>query len=468
MILLATACLATSCQATLLEDDTPRSDCARPGQDAWELMLAGDIADFRIPLAWRGDESACIHTFAVLRNDGQIGEPDRNTDELFATAATHGSDTVAQSGTYTYFLAGKLGPGITPLISPPLIVHVTEDGRGYAEFGDGSANDYERALFGSYDSHYDPGYEYANMEAFIVSFYEAYDGSPRMSFHWGYGELNAAYSPGGDCITHEYEATDMPYRATSDMIVVEMLDGTYVEMSYALDGEDLILDSEMFAGLAIEPDQLASCPEIDIDADLEMASDTTIHITVSADLASYSDDTMDSIMVDYGDGNVDSTSATGSPYEFYHDLELAGPSSEYVYLAVAETAGGLRAVYGGYYSYSCVAGDPYEENDASTEAVTVTVDGAPLELRLNDEQDWFAVDLSDGVQYQFRTYPNTVDTVMYLYDTDGSLELGFSDDTYDLAASISFTPSTSGTYYLAVMPYNAPQCESYTLELTTP
>ncbi|MCA9038114.1 MAG: PPC domain-containing protein, partial [Planctomycetaceae bacterium] len=98
-------------------------------------------------------------------------------------------------------------------------------------------------------------------------------------------------------------------------------------------------------------------------------------------------------------------------------------------------------------------------------------------IEVTEDQDWFAVDLSQSKEYTFRTNAGTLlDTILSVYDSSFSL-LDDNDDANngengELYSELVFTPPASGRYYLVVEGYgnSEPLFEetfrvgSYTLE----
>lgn len=83
------------------------------------------------------------------------------------------------------------------------------------------------------------------------------------------------------------------------------------------------------------------------------------------------------------------------------------------------------------------------------------------------DQDWYAVTLTAGQRYQFRTIAtgggSDVDTALFIRDASGA-KLGSNDDsgggTY---SNLIFTPSTTGTYYINVAAFANATSGAYTL-----
>ncbi len=89
-------------------------------------------------------------------------------------------------------------------------------------------------------------------------------------------------------------------------------------------------------------------------------------------------------------------------------------------------------------------------------------DGTIMQAEYNtvDDDDWFSVPLVAGTTYVFETGPDlnalglNLDTYLYVYDTDGSTQVGIDDDGGVANFSkITYTPSSSGTYYVMSRSY---------------
>ena len=126
-------------------------------------------------------------------------------------------------------------------------------------------------------------------------------------------------------------------------------------------------------------------------------------------------------------------------------IDFVAPSTGTFYLAALAADSGT-----GRYNVraQAVANDDYsaDTNTSGQLAVGGSSDG---QVNSSGDKDWFSVSLSAGQTYQFRLHGVTLnDAALTLYSATGS-SLGFDDNSGGgLDALISFTPSTSGTYYL--------------------
>ena len=125
-------------------------------------------------------------------------------------------------------------------------------------------------------------------------------------------------------------------------------------------------------------------------------------------------------------------------------------------------------VYGGG---SCQ--DAYESDDTYTNAKTITVNGAVQHhtFHENGDEDWAKFTVTAGSAYTITTsnLGTSNDTVLYLYDTDGTTMLTSNDDCSpgNPASCINnWTATSNGTYFIKVS--NAPaqgDCTGYGYDL---
>jgi hypothetical protein len=104
-----------------------------------------------------------------------------------------------------------------------------------------------------------------------------------------------------------------------------------------------------------------------------------------------------------------------------------------------------------------VASDGYERDDSPVDASEISTDGVAQDHNLHDEGDgdWARFDAIGGITYTLRT-TNTgghADTVLYLYDTDGSTLIDVNDDYPGMfpASRLDWQPTTDGMYYVKVV-----------------
>lgn len=122
---------------------------------------------------------------------------------------------------------------------------------------------------------------------------------------------------------------------------------------------------------------------------------------------------------------------------------------------------------------AATGGDDYPMSTAT--AGQVQVNAAPVGARIDsaNDGDLFSVNLTAGVTYRFdanRALGSPVDTYLSLYGSLPEVELiGFNDDRDEatLDSRLYFTPSASGSYYLAVWDY-AEATGRYTVSAISP
>ena len=125
--------------------------------------------------------------------------------------------------------------------------------------------------------------------------------------------------------------------------------------------------------------------------------------------------------------------------------------------------------YSGEYTITAEAvADDHGNSSRTATGVSVgeTVAG---NIEFGTDVDYFAVDLEAGGHYSFQTSLGSLpDSVLYLYGPGGWEILDYSDDiSYpeDPSSRIEWIAETSGTYYVAVESYEAPETGDYTLDV---
>jgi bacillolysin len=118
------------------------------------------------------------------------------------------------------------------------------------------------------------------------------------------------------------------------------------------------------------------------------------------------------------------------------------------------------------------AGDAWDPADNTAAGGTTLAGPAAAEqshgahtLSGTDTADWFKVTLAAGVEYNFNSAGGAGDTYAQLYSDAGVTRVASDDDSAGgLQFSITFTPPSSGTYYLHVRSFDAGDPASYTLK----
>lgn len=431
-----------------------------------DLTLDGQIVDFEIPLIWDAHASGCVERYQVLRAPGQMATPDTTAIEAYASTSTAFADIVTGPGIYTYFVVGLTADDLTTPPSNALTLRIAKDGSGEIVTGS-SADHFAQRLYGSYIYSYDYEETYYNVEDEILTFYEAHDGTTMLRVDYGYSGLDTSYYSGGRCLDLEYGSFEGTFAAGPDTLTLQ-LDGVSIDLEYTLTDGLLELDGVPYQPLDDGTDSLQGCFAIAMNVTLDYPSDSTAHFEVEVDTDAIpgNTDSIDYLRLDYGDGDSETMSVGVGSYDLYHSINKYDLPVEYD--AMVATVGGLYLHYWGEYFPICDNPDAYENNNSYSSATTLISDAPPLDLTFTDSADWFAADLSAGTHYRFRTNPTSIDSEMWLYDTDGSTELDYADESYGSAAAIDFTPAEDGIYYLRVREFYAPQCNEYTLVLLTP
>jgi hypothetical protein len=123
-------------------------------------------------------------------------------------------------------------------------------------------------------------------------------------------------------------------------------------------------------------------------------------------------------------------------------------------------AGGYASATG---SYTLLASnlDDYAATTASTGKISVGGNATGV-VESGGDRDWFRISLSAGASYRFNLNGSSLgDPTLYLRDAGGA-QLAYNDDYNDNNSQISYTASSSGTYFLDAGAY-ASGTGSYTL-----
>lgn len=113
------------------------------------------------------------------------------------------------------------------------------------------------------------------------------------------------------------------------------------------------------------------------------------------------------------------------------------------------------------------AGDDHG-NDAGSATSVNSHSSTAGNIGVEDDVDWFAVDVLLGNEYTFETVLGTLtDTQLRIYDTDGTTVLATNDDISQgvLSSQIVWTAPVAGTYFVEVDNFDI-QVGTYTLEIT--
>ncbi len=147
-------------------------------------------------------------------------------------------------------------------------------------------------------------------------------------------------------------------------------------------------------------------------------------------------------------------------------VTFTAPSTGTYYLE----AGAYADFYTGSYTLSTYLADDYA-SDQTTDGVVAMGDSVSGELEQISDRDWFAIDLEAGATYNFFLEGEELsDPYLRLYDEDGNF-ITYNDDTENsLDSALSFTATSSETYYLSAGSFADVYTGSYELsaELVSP
>lgn len=112
----------------------------------------------------------------------------------------------------------------------------------------------------------------------------------------------------------------------------------------------------------------------------------------------------------------------------------------------------------------CVAAqDAYEENDTYGSATPISLNEVQRHnVGKTEDEDWLSFQASEGVTYTIHTLDLDLaaDTIVSLFDTNGTTLLESNDDTTGpLASRIDWNAPVSGQYYLRVHA-GTPMCQA--------
>jgi len=112
---------------------------------------------------------------------------------------------------------------------------------------------------------------------------------------------------------------------------------------------------------------------------------------------------------------------------------------------------------------------PPEDIAGSTSTTSTLVTGTPQgsAVGFSGDQDWFSVSLMSGFSYNIAmdaASGSGLDTYLRLLDVNGN-QLSFNDDAVGLNSRLTYTATTTGTFYVSAQGYSA-STGSYTLSIT--
>jgi len=119
--------------------------------------------------------------------------------------------------------------------------------------------------------------------------------------------------------------------------------------------------------------------------------------------------------------------------------------------------------------------DAYEPDDWYSAATAITV-GDPAQQHTiypDGDEDWVSFAVTAGVTYTVETGEGSpaesIDTVLYLYDSDGTTQLDYDDDGGEgFYSLISYTADVDKTVYARIKEYHSDVTGAYALSVATP
>ncbi|MCA0199370.1 MAG: pre-peptidase C-terminal domain-containing protein [Proteobacteria bacterium] len=147
------------------------------------------------------------------------------------------------------------------------------------------------------------------------------------------------------------------------------------------------------------------------------------------------------------------------------------PTSSGVYFVDARSASASgTGFYGVLVTQSSTSNpnpsDDYAGSTSTTGTIAVggTVNG---NIEVGDDRDWFRVTLAAGTTYRVDLNGGTLaDPLLYIRNSSGTSVASDDDSGTGLNASLSYTPTTTGTYYIDAQGATLSGTGTYTLSLT--
>jgi len=122
-----------------------------------------------------------------------------------------------------------------------------------------------------------------------------------------------------------------------------------------------------------------------------------------------------------------------------------------------------------------IAPDQYEPDNSYQLSTSILANGTFQTHTIpSGDIDWMKFDAVSGVTYKIQTsnLSSGMDTIMYLYDGDGTTLINWNDDTFingfrvSYGSTINFTPTSTGTYYIRVTGYDLSVYGQYDISVT--
>jgi len=155
---------------------------------------------------------------------------------------------------------------------------------------------------------------------------------------------------------------------------------------------------------------------------------------------------------------VDSDPVPGTSF-WTNSMTITAPATATYYIEVFND--GIRGGYSLEQTSAIVINGDDHGNGTTAGDATSWNRAAPIagNIETPSDKDWFAVTLTAGVEYVFRTHPGTLyDSILELYAANRTTQLKINDDAAEAAgdegySKLSFISDATGTYYLVVSGY---------------
>ncbi|MDO9498080.1 MAG: hypothetical protein Q7J48_20420 [Nocardioides sp.] len=252
------------------------------------------------------------------------------------------------------------------------------------------------------------------------------------------------------------------YLADADKTVYAMVRGDYVgstgtyALSVTLVGDSYEPDGSYAAATPITVDGPAQEHTLDPDGDEDWVSfpvETGYKYAITTAPGAVPDDPNTELYLYDSDGTTllksnhdDETEDRG----FYSRIDYTADANKTVFVKVV-------GWYAGSYALDVtLVGDSYEPDDSYAVANPLTV-GGPAQQHTIDpdgDDDWFSFQVEAGWRYAIETAPGTPpddpDTVLYLYDSDGTTFIDSNEDYEGLYSRIEYEAEQNKTVYATV------------------
>ena len=244
-------------------------------------------------------------------------------------------------------------------------------------------------------------------------------------------------------------------------------------------GADLVIDSVVFDSSNLDNFVVSFSNNGTVDtADVELSAFLSGNTTLDS-----GDPTVFNASID-GSGYLNvGAGASGSVTIFLDDLNLGGLSLSdgYYYLIaeinsdnyIVETDSTNNTGYDASWGVPVYPSDSYEPDDGFGSANSFVIGSPQTHSITAADIDWFSVTLNSGTAYTIQTSSpgggDDVDTYMYLIAGDGSTVIDENDDFgAGTFSQVIYSPSSTGTYYVAIEGFSPVDGGYYQLSVIDP